>query len=87
MTVDRFAPNANAFAERWVGTARRECIDHLLIVGPRHLRRVLSEFVEHYNRHRPHRALGLVPPDHDPSVPRARQQRSTRSSAMMCSAD
>ncbi len=60
------APNANAFAERWVGTARRECLDHLLIVGPRHLRRVLSEFVEHYNGHRPHRALGLVPPEPRP---------------------
>ncbi|MGI8793486.1 MAG: integrase core domain-containing protein [Acidimicrobiales bacterium] len=56
------APNANAFAERWVGTVRRECLDHLLIVGPRHLSRVLSEFVEHYNGHRPHRALGLVAP-------------------------
>jgi transposase InsO family protein len=57
------APNANAHAERWVGTVRRECLDHLLIVGPRHLSRVLSEFVEHYNGHRPHRALHLVPPE------------------------
>ncbi|MFN2487034.1 MAG: integrase core domain-containing protein [Acidimicrobiia bacterium] len=57
------APNANAYAERWIGTARRECLDHLLIVGPRHLRRVLSEFVEHYNADRPHRALGLVAPE------------------------
>ncbi len=57
------APNANAFAERWVGTARRECLDHLLIVGPRHLGRVLSKFVEHDNGHRPHRALGLVAPE------------------------
>lgn len=56
------APNANAYAERWVGTARRECLDHLLIVGPRHLGRVLSAFVEHYNGHRPHRALELEPP-------------------------
>jgi len=60
------APNANACAQRWGGTARRECLDHLLIVGPRHLPRVLSEFVEHYNRHRPHRALGLVPPEPRP---------------------
>ena len=57
------APSANAFAERWVGTARRECLDHLLIVRPRHLHRVLSEFVEYYNGHRPHRALGLVAPE------------------------
>ena len=56
------APNANAFAERWVGTARRECLDHLLVVGRRHLQRVLGEFVRHYNAHRPHRGLGLSPP-------------------------
>jgi putative transposase len=56
------APNANAFAERWVGTVRRECLDHLLIVGPRHLGRVLDAYVEHYNTHRPHRSLGLVSP-------------------------
>ena len=50
------APRANAFAERWVGTARRECLDHILIFGRRHLDRVLGSYVEHYNRVRPHRA-------------------------------
>ena len=62
------APNANAYAERWVGTVRRECLDHLLIVGRRHLSRVLSEFVEHYNTHRPHRALGLAAPQPQPKL-------------------
>jgi len=57
------APKANAIAERFVGTVRRECLDWLLIANRRHLRRVVSEFVEHYNRHRPHRALGLEPPE------------------------
>jgi putative transposase len=57
------APNANAFAERWVGAVRGECLDHLLIVGPRHLARVLDAYVEHYNTHRPHRSLGLRPPE------------------------
>lgn len=56
------APNANAFAGRWVGTVRRECLDHLLIVGPRHLAHVLDAYVNHYNRHRPHRALRLTAP-------------------------
>lgn len=54
------APNANAFSERWVGTVRRECLDHLLIIGGRHLQRVLDEYARHYNAHRPHRGLGLV---------------------------
>ena len=52
----------NAYAERWVGTVRRECLDHLLIVGPRHLARVLDAYIDHYNTHRPHRGLGLVAP-------------------------
>jgi hypothetical protein len=56
------APRANAFAERWVGTVRRECLDWLLILGPRHLERVLREYVRHYNVARPHRALRLCPP-------------------------
>jgi putative transposase len=51
------APRANAIAERFIGTLRRECLDHLLIIGPRHLTAVLREYIEHYNGHRPHRAL------------------------------
>jgi putative transposase len=57
------APNANAVAERWVGTVRQECLDHLLIAGRRQLLRVLRLYVEHYNRHRPHRGLGLSAPE------------------------
>src|SRR3954451_7174482 len=56
------APRANAIAERFIGTLRRECLDHLLITGPRHLKQVLHEFVEHYNTHRPHRSLDQHPP-------------------------
>jgi transposase InsO family protein len=56
------APQANAFAERWVGTVRRECLDWLLLLGPRRLEQVLREYVRHYNAARPHRALGLRPP-------------------------
>ena len=56
------APNANAVAERWVGTVRRECLDHLLIGGSRQLVRVLRVYVEHYNQRRPHRSLGLDTP-------------------------
>jgi putative transposase len=56
------APNANAYAERWIRTVRAECLDWLLIVGRGHLEQVLHAYVEHYNVHRPHRALGLEPP-------------------------
>jgi len=56
------APRANAFAERFVGTVRRECLDRMLILGRRHLERVLAEYVVHYNEHRPHRALGQLAP-------------------------
>jgi putative transposase len=50
-------PVANAYAERWIGTVRRECLDRILILGAAHLRHVLNEYVNHYNHHRPHRAL------------------------------
>jgi transposase InsO family protein len=53
-----------------VGTVRRECLDHLLIVGPRHLVRVLDAYVEHYNTHRPHRSLNLGPPEPRSKPPR-----------------
>jgi putative transposase len=56
------APRANAIAERFIGTLRRECLDHLLITGQRHLAAVLGEYLEHYNSHRPHRSLHQRPP-------------------------
>jgi transposase InsO family protein len=58
------APKANALAERLVGTLRRECLDRLIIVNEAHLRAVLTEFVEYYNRDRPHRTLALQTPEH-----------------------
>jgi len=70
------APNANAFAERWIRTVRAECLDWMLILGRRHLDRVLRTYAEHYNGHRPHRALDLAAPldggEHpSPTRPRA----------------
>jgi putative transposase len=56
------APRANAYAERWVGTVRRELLDRMLLFGCRQLRSVLAEYVDHYNLYRPHRALGQAPP-------------------------
>ena len=50
---------SNAFAERFVRTVRTEVTDRMLIIGPRHLRAVLDEYVAHYNQHRPHRAGNL----------------------------
>jgi putative transposase len=57
------APNANAYAERWVGSVRRECLDRLLIFGRRQLEHVLRVYIRHFNRQRPHRALDLHPPE------------------------
>jgi putative transposase len=51
------APRANAIAERWVGTVRRACLDHLLILNERHLDRVLRTFVAYYDERRPHQSL------------------------------
>jgi putative transposase len=47
------APTANAYAERWVGTVRVECLDWLLIVGRGHLEQILRVYLQHYNQHRP----------------------------------
>jgi transposase InsO family protein len=57
------APQANAYAERFVRTVRAECLDWLLIVGRRHLETVLRIYTAHYNRERPHRGLALLSPD------------------------
>jgi putative transposase len=56
------SPRANAFAERYVGTLRRECLDHVLISSDRHLCAVLRQFGHHYNDHRPHRAGNSIRP-------------------------
>ena len=64
------APKANAIAERFVRTARAECLDWLLILGRRHIEQVLRVFVAHYNCHRPHRSLNLAPPDPKTTTPR-----------------
>jgi transposase InsO family protein len=56
------APRANAVAERVIGTLRRECLDHVIVLNEPHLRAVLAEFIRYYNLERPHRTLGLETP-------------------------
>jgi putative transposase len=72
------APRANAYAERWVSTVRRECFDRNLITGERHLATVLADYAAHYKGHRPHRSFGQRPPvprSHIPNPPAAKVQR------------
>src|SRR5438876_2615282 len=57
------APKANAIAKRVIGTLRRECLDHMIVLDEQHLASILSEFVRYYNQERPHRTLGLQPPE------------------------
>ena len=63
------APRTNAIAERWIASARRECLDRLLITEERHLRLVLGEYADHYDTHRPHRTLQQCPPAGRPHPP------------------
>jgi transposase InsO family protein len=77
------APNANAYAERWVRTVRGDCLDRILIAGRRNLERVLRVYVRHYNEHRPHRALrtsSARPLDTDPAGDAAATRAPPRSS-------
>jgi transposase InsO family protein len=74
------APRANAIAERWIGTLRRELLDRILILNRRHLEHVLAEYTTHFNQHRPHRTLNQaaplqpIPPLASPSQPRIRRR-------------
>ncbi|MGX7671147.1 integrase core domain-containing protein [Plantactinospora sp. DSM 117369] len=63
------AARANAHAERWVRTVRREYLDRMLIDNPRHLHAVWDEYVRHYNEHRPHQGRSQRPPNRDASPP------------------
>ena len=56
------APRQNATCERFLGSVRRDCLDHVLILGERHLRRVLREYVHYFNQLRPHQGLGQQVP-------------------------
>ena len=60
------SPRTNSFAERFVGTLRRECLDHVLVLGAPHLRKILTEYAWHYNGHRPHQSLQQEPPLRQP---------------------
>ncbi len=63
------APNANAYAERWVRSVREECLDQVLIVNERHLDHVLTEYSHYYNQARPHQGIEQqIPksPNHQP---------------------
>jgi putative transposase len=60
------SPRANSFAERYAGTLRRECLDHLLIYGERHLRQIVAGYARHYNEHRPHQSREQRPPLYEP---------------------
>ena len=61
-------PVANAFAERWIGSIRRELLDRTIIWNRRQLERLVDDYIEHCNQHRPHQSLGQRPPApaHDP---------------------
>src|SRR6266516_206713 len=72
------SPRANAYAERFVLTARTEVTDRMLIFGERHLRRVLAEYARHYNGQRPHRSRHLHPPRPDHPVADFSQERIKR---------
>jgi hypothetical protein len=72
------APRANAIAERWIGSARRECLDQMLIAGERHLRLIPGDYIDHYNTHRPHRTLNQAPPSHPRPAPASGDIRTIR---------
>ena len=66
VTIPPKSPNLNAVCERFLGSLRRECLDHVLILGEEHLRRVLAEWVGHFNGGRPHQGIGQRTPSDKP---------------------
>jgi putative transposase len=72
------APRANAYCERFLGSVRRECLDHVLVFGARHLHRVIGEYVQYFNNQRPHQGLGQHIPAVLPPVPVGQPPSSLR---------
>jgi transposase InsO family protein len=72
------SPRANAYAERFVLTARTEVTDRMLIFGQRHLRAVLADYEAHYNGRRPHRSRQLCPPRPDHPIAELSKERIKR---------
>jgi putative transposase len=74
------APNTNAHIERWIGSCRQECLNHMWFLGDGALRRVMVEYIDYHNHHRPHQALGGQLPVPGPKTPSAvvRIRRRTR---------
>ena len=68
VTIPPKSPNRNAICERFLGGLRRECLDHILILGEDHLRRVLAEWVRYFNAGRPHQGIGQRIPS-QPGLP------------------
>jgi len=66
LKTPRHAPNLNAFAETWVAKIRKECTDHFVIFGMRHLEYLVNEYANYYNTKRPHMNKGFLPPDEGP---------------------
>ncbi|MBI3316763.1 MAG: transposase [Candidatus Omnitrophica bacterium] len=62
----KHSPNLNAFAETWVGKIRKECVNHFVIFGMKHLEYLVNEYANYYNTKRPHMNLGFMPPDESP---------------------
>jgi putative transposase len=57
------APRANAFCERFLGSLRRECLDYMLILSERHLRRIVTDYITYFNQARPHQGINQRQPD------------------------
>ena len=55
------APNMNAYVERVIGTIRREALDHFILFSEKQVRNIVSEYVDYYNRYRPHQGIGQIP--------------------------
>ena len=58
LVLPAWSPNLNAFAERFVGSAKSECLDRMVLLGEPHLRAAVRAFMHHYHEERPHQGLG-----------------------------